>query len=209
VKIDIRKIPVYWITVEPAKERHLRMESLFSILGFENTIRIDGKMMDKSNKSFMEIQKEKGHLVAESHAEALSNEGPLLILEDDVWYTPNFHPMVEVPDETDAVYLGTSVWGMVNGVSTGGGTTFDVIDSDFVKPMNMLGVHSVLYLSEEYKKKTIENMLGAKDKGFIMDEPVAMDMKNHNILCYSHPRFYQKDGHNDRVTQMPLIGVSS
>ena len=185
------------------------MESLFSILGFENTIRIDGKMMDKSNKSFMEIQKEKGHLVAESHAEALSNEGPLLILEDDVWYTSNFHPIVEVPDETDAVYLGTSVWGMVNGVSTGGGTTFDVIDSDFVKPMNMLGVHSVLYLSEEYKKKTIENMLGAKVKGFIMDEPVAMDMKNHNILCYSHPRFYQKDGHNDRVTQMPLIGVSS
>lgn len=204
MKIDIRKIPVYWITVEVAKDRHQRMNDLFSILNIENTIQLNGEVMEKKDKSFMEIQKEKGHLVAETHAKALSQPGPLLILEDDVWYTKDFHPIVDVPDDTDAVYMGTSVWGMVNGVSTGGGTTFDIVDEQFVKPMNMLGVHSVLYLSEEYKKKSIENMLGAKENGYIMDEPVAMDMVNHNILCYSYPRFYQRDGHNDQVTSIPL-----
>lgn len=206
MKVDIREIPTYWITVEVATDRHQRMNDLFSILNLKNTTQLNGQIMDKSGKSFMEIQKEKGHLVAETHARALSQEGPVLILEDDVWYTKDFHPFVEVPDNTDAVYMGTSVWGMVNGVSTGGGTTFDVIDDEFVKPMNMLGVHSVLYLSEEYKKKTIENMLGAKENGYIMDEPVAMDMKNHNVLCYSQPRFYQRDGHNDQVTTIPLRG---
>ena len=204
MQIDIRKIPVYWITIEPATERHLRMKSLFDICGFENTIRINGELMDKSNKDFMEIQKEKGHLVAKAHSEALTNSGPILILEDDVWYTENFDPIVEVEEDVDAVYMGTSVWGMVDGVSTGGGTTFDVIDEDFIKPMNMLGVHSVLYLSDSYKKTTTNNMLNAKDMGLIMDEPVAMDMKNHNIMCYADPRFYQKDGHNNQVTSIPL-----
>ena len=50
----------------------------------------------------------------------------------------------------------------------------------------------------------MENMLGAKDMNMIMDEAVAIDMQNHNILCYSRPRFYQQDGHNDVVTTIPL-----
>ena len=209
MEVDIREIPTYWITIETAEDRHERMLSMFETLGFKNTIQLNGEMMDKSNKTFMEVQREKGHLVAKCHSEALKNSGPILVLEDDVWYTDKFDPIVTYKENTDAVYLGTSVWGMVDGISTGGGTKFDVISDEFVKPHNMLGVHSVLYLSESYKKITSDNMLGAKDKNMIMDETVAIDMKNHNILCYTYPRFYQKDGHNDIVTTIPLKAQST
>tara|TARA_R110002020_G_scaffold178105_1_gene370933 strand:- start:158 stop:784 length:627 start_codon:yes stop_codon:yes gene_type:complete len=204
MELDITKLPTYWITIESAVERHDKMNSMFETLGFENTIQLNGSLMNKEGKSFMEIQKEKGHLVAECHAKALVNSGPILVLEDDVWYTDDFDPIVEYKEDTDAIYLGTSVWGMVNGVSTGGGTRFQKLNESTVKPLNMLGVHSVLYISDDYKNKTMENMLGAKNNGMIMDEPVAIDMQNHNIICYSRPRFYQQDGHNDYVTTIPL-----
>jgi len=205
MEIDIRNIPVYWITIESATDRHERMKTIFDKFGFNNTIQINGKLADKEGKSFMEIQQDKSHLVAETHANALVNDGPLLVLEDDVWFTDDFDPIVSVPDDTEAVYLGTSVWGMRNGVSQGGGTQFLPIDETFVKPYGMLGVHSILYLSESYKKKAMNLMLDAKAQGMFMDEPVALNMEHENILCYAYPRFYQRDGHNDRVTKTPLV----
>ena len=116
MEVDIRNIPVYWITIESATDRHERMKTIFDKFGFTNTIQINGKLADKKGKSFMEIQQDKSHLVAETHAKALVNDGPLLVLEDDVWFTDDFDPIVDVPDDTEAVYLGTSVWGMRNGV---------------------------------------------------------------------------------------------
>lgn len=205
MEIDITKIPVYWITIETATDRHERMQQIFQKFNFKNTIQINGELVEKNEKTFMQIQQEKSHLVAEAHSKALLNSGPILILEDDVWYTENFNPIVNVPDDTDAVYLGTSIWGMKDGISQGGGTRFRPINEDFVKPYGMLGVHSILYLSESYKKKTIDLMLSAKENGMFMDEPIAINMENENILCYSYPRFYQKDGHNDRVTSIPLV----
>ena len=204
--MDIRNdVRVDWITIETSVDRHHRMELLFETFGFNATNRIDGQIVDKTNKSFIEIQRIKSHAVAETHTESLSRPGPVLILEDDVWFTPHLMPNLDnIPSDADAVYLGTSVYGMVDGVSTPNGTKLTVIDEHWDKPLNMLGIHAVLYLTETYKKKTIENLLSAKDAGMYCDEPVAIDMGNHNVYSWHVPMFYQKDGHNDNVTRTPL-----
>ncbi len=153
--MDLRKdIRTEWITIEIAEERHTRMNKLFDTLGFSNTTQVNGVLVDKENKSFMEIQKEKTAAVADSHIEVLKKPGKVLILEDDVWYTNAFDPVINFPEDADAVYLGTSVYGMVNGKSTPNGTKIKVMDEVWDKPLNMLGIHAVLYLTESYKEKT-------------------------------------------------------
>ena len=204
--MDLRKdVRIDWITVELAKERHHRMSVLFDTFGFSNTNQINGRLVDKSNKTFIEIQKLKSHAVAETHEQALGQKGEVLILEDDVWFTEAMVPIINnIPSDADAVYLGTSVYGMVNGISTPNGNEYKKIDDNWDKPLNMLGIHAVLYLTESYKQKAIENLLGAKDNGMYCDEPIAIDMKNHNVYSCVVPMLYQNDGHNNNVTRIPL-----
>lgn len=199
--LDLRKLPVYWITIEPNKDRHERMESLFSTLGFENTIQLNGELIDKANKSHMDIQYEKTHKVSDTHVMALQNEGPLIILEDDVWFTEDWNPLVTVEDELDALYLGFSNWGMKDGVDGLNKTELEPKREGYFKPKGMLGIHAVLYLSEEYKNSTIENFQIAKMNGLYCDIPVAEDLENHNVLSLYPPILYQRDGRNDEVTK--------
>jgi hypothetical protein len=208
--LDIRKdVRVDWITIESATERHSHMNKLFDTLGFQNTNQINGEIIDKENKEFLVIQQEKSDKVADSHILSLQKTGPVLILEDDCWFTSAFDPIIEVPDGADAIYLGTSVYGMVGRTSTPNGTKIVSVDDRYDKPMNMLGIHAVLYLTEEYKKRTIENLLNSRELGMYCDETVAIDMANHNIYSCVLPMLYQKDGHNDQVTTTPLRSIQA
>jgi len=203
--IDIRKdVRLDWITIESATDRHSRMNKLFDILGFQDTNQINGEIVDKENTEFLEVQQEKNHKVADSHILSLQQSGQVLILEDDCWFTNTFDPIIDVPEGADAIYLGTSVYGMVGTTSTPNGTKIVPVSERFDKPLNMLGLHAVLYLTEAYKQKTIENLLSAREKNMYCDEPVAIDMANHNVYSCALPMFYQKDGHNDQVTTIPL-----
>ena len=55
MEIDIRNIPVYWITIESATDRHERMQKIFSKFGFTNTIQINGKLANKEGKSLSKM----------------------------------------------------------------------------------------------------------------------------------------------------------
>jgi len=203
--LDIRKdVRVDWITIESATDRHLKMNKLFDTLGFDNTNQINGEIVNKENKEFLEVQQEKNHKVADSHILSLQKPGKVLILEDDCWFTNVFDPIIDVPDDADAIYLGTSVYGMVGTTSTPNGTKTIPVNEKFDKPLNMLGIHAILYLTESYKQNTIENLLSAREKGMYCDEPVAIDMVNHNVYSCVFPMLYQNDGHNNQVTTTPL-----
>ena len=204
----LKDVRVDWITIESAEDRHTRMNTLFETLGFRNSRQINGEIADKENKTFIEIQNEKNHKVADSHIFSLEKPGHVLILEDDVWFTHSFNPILShIPEDADAVYIGTSVNGMVDGISTPGGTQIAIIDEYWDKPLNMLGLHSILYLTESYKEKTIQNLLKARENDMFCDEPVAIDMSNHNIYSCVFPMLYQKDGYNDQVTTIPLRAI--
>jgi hypothetical protein len=203
--IDITQIPVFLITIESAKERHAKLKNLFDSIGLKNVEHINGKILDKTNLSFMEIQQKKSALVAEAHIEALTKvKPPFLILEDDIGVTESFKPQIEVPDDADCLYLGSSVWGMLDGKSTGYSTIGTKVNNTLCKTYNMLGIHSIVYITETYVNKTIANLKHCNDKNKFCDECVAEDMVNNNVYCVNYPYFYQNDGHNDLVTATPL-----
>lgn len=202
--IDLTKIPSFLITVENQTERHQKLNKLFSDKAL-NVQHIYGKLLNKDGLSFMEIQTKKSSLVAEAHIEALKiTEPPFIIFEDDVDITPAFKSQIEIPDDTDAFYLGTSIWGMYNGKSMAAGTRGHKINSEISKVHGMLGIHAVVYITKSYVESTINNLNRCISANQFCDECIAEDMKNHNVYCVNDPYFYQDDGHNNAVTLMPF-----
>ena len=195
MKIDLREVPIYWATIEKNKERHGKMYRMFERLGFKEYHKLNGPIADPYTVG-----------IAETHIRGLSNDLPLLMMEDDCMETEHFVPELEIPDDCDALYLGTSWFGMLRGVSTFRACISSDFSDVYVRPYNMLGVHAVLYLSEDYRDKAV-NLLGSfknNPGSFGCDECLAKDMVNNNILAVKKPFFYQNDGHSEEETLRPL-----
>jgi len=147
--------------------------------------------------------------VAKGYIEAITKfEPPFLVLEDDATLVNN-NPELSftIPKDTDALYLGTSIYGRLHKQTTPGG----VIAADagkYMRVFNMLGFHAVLYLSKSYIEHTVNTL-----KKFILnpiggcDDSLAESMWRYNIYCVKQPIFYQKDGRSDLATQHPITTV--
>ena len=110
-----------------------------------------------------------------------------VLLEDDVVASEDFQPVIEVPDNVDAVYLGVSHAGQVEARDIGGG---------WARVKNMLAAHAILYCSERYMN-AVEQMT----KHCLFEECVPFDLgtaklQNDFFVITPHkPFFYQS---NDR-----------
>lgn len=203
--IDIKEIPILWITHPNSIEYKDSMNKLINKINFKNVIEINGNSIDKTGLSFIEIQQKKTNSVAEAHIKALEMfSPPFLILEDDCSLVENnFQTEFNIP-ECDALYLGTHQYGMVRNISTMGGTISSIYDESYLRVYNMLGIHAILYLSEKYVKDTIDKFKDCISISRYCDECIALNLKNHVVLSVKKPIFYQKDGHNDSLTQILL-----
>lgn len=194
-----------WITHKKSIDYKKSMKHLIEKIGFENVTEINGESIDKNGLSFIEIQQKKTNAVAQAHINALKLfSPPFLILEDDcAIIEKNLKTVFEIP-KCDALYLGTHVYGMVRNTSTMGGTISSVYDDNYNRVYNMLGIHAILYITDEYIQSTMTKLEECIKITRYCDECVALNLKNYNILALNEPIFYQKDGHNDYLTQILL-----
>ena len=192
--IDLKTVPVYWNTIEKNIDRHKKMQVMFNNIGITNAVQLNGEIIKPYTIG-----------IAKSHIKSLSGKTPILVLEDDCQTTEHYKTIVNVPDDADAVYLGTSHYGMIRGQTTGGGTISSIYNDEYLRVYNMLGIHAVLYLSEQYRLHVtntlhafIQNPVGG------CDDPIAMTMKNYKVYAVRKPMFYQNDGHSEAATLTPL-----
>ena len=195
MKIDLRKIPTYCITAEKFPDRQKEVKRICKEIGIENLTIINGP-----------IEKPYAPAVAKTHIMALANEGPVFIIEDDIALTNSWYHTVEIPEDCEALYVGTSSYGMIRETTMYNGCISSSYDDTMVKPYNMLGLHAILYINEDYKKK-ISSILqdyvdspGEPGPNNGCDNPIAIQMKNFNILALRKPMFYQNDGHTNEAT---------
>lgn len=149
--------------------------------------------------------------VAKGHLQALQNTKlPALLIEDDArligsrsWESRD----LDIFDGMDALYLGTSIYGRIEGQTAPGVviSTYTDYGPGYVRIYNMLSMHAILYLSENYKNSTIalledfiKNPIGG------VDDKIADLMPLSNIYCVKNPIFYQNDGHSDEQTKQVL-----
>jgi hypothetical protein len=185
MKINLLEMPVFYINMSKDKHKKKHIEQQLSDLGFKNVTRINA-VEDKKNGR---VGLSKSQLMALSQVSA-----PFIVLEDDA--DPNsFEPVIEVPDDSDAVYLGNSQWGLQSS-HAGFYLKYKKVEGypKILRIFNMLSSHAILYLNQEYVRvcqRTTKYC--AETYPMPMDVPFAMIQRFFNIYVVNDPMFIQKD----------------
>jgi len=188
-------VPVVFICPDHNEKYTARKEYMFNFLqkiGFKNVT------MFKSETS--EIYPK---CVAEDTYSILSSrldDEPFLLVEDDIELTEWVTDMnIEIPQDTDAFYLGFSIYGgsKTSPIESNGYGNINVQPflEKYVKILNMLGTHAVLYVSKRYKQAVFDLMetIIESDIPMISDVMITRIQENYNIYAYKFPFFFQSD----------------
>jgi hypothetical protein len=185
MRIDIREIPVLYINMEQDIHKKEYLEKRLKESGFKDVRRIDA-IRDKAN----------GRVgLSKSQFKALSQiPAPFIILEDDA-DPVNFEPLIDVPDDADALYLGNSQWGFMQGYS-GFYIKYTEVKNHkhLLRIYNMLSSHAILYLNNDYVQMCQRTTkYCAETYPMPMDVPFAMIQRFFNVYALNKPMFVQKD----------------
>jgi len=187
MKLDLKKIPAVYMNLEKHVEKNNNMFNMLTEMGFVNICRVEG-VLDLENSVAG---------CSKAHHKALSQfKTPFILFEDDcVLAYDDYNLKIEIPDNADAVYLGVSDWGRMNG-HNGFYNQYDYVENqdNLLRIYNMLGGHAVLYLSESYREMCVRV---THHSGYVIknyqDVGFAEIQKWFNVYCFNRPIFYQVD----------------
>lgn len=185
MEINLLDIPVFYINMKQDIEKDKYLSGKLSELGFKNVTRIEATIAKPGIVG-----------LSRSQHEALSKiPAPFIVMEDDC--DPiSFTPVIRVPDDADAVYLGNSPWAMMNShVGFYLQTTPVEGYRNTHRIYNMLSSHAILYLTDSYVEicKRTTYYCGYVSKDVPMDIPFAEIQKWYNIYAFTKPHFGQKE----------------
>ena len=203
MKIDLRDVKCCWINLDKDEDNAKKMVEQFEEIGIEDHHRLSARVINPPEDTPKSIYHYRG--CAQSHIDILDNEEngmPLLILEDDAMITEDFDPVIEVPDNTDAVYLG---------ISHGDNNYFAVdVGGGFARIGKVFATHAILYITDSYRKA-----ISAVAKEFVYERNTPFDLgcallQTQNFVATPHkPYFYQADERDsankwEYLTKTPL-----
>jgi hypothetical protein len=181
MKINIPQTKTIFISINDEKTE--AMNKKLSEAGFSDFSRFDGFVAD---------QKITG--CATSHRDVLKplrkHSSPFIILEDDAQII-NMVTEIEIPDDADALYLGTSKVGFYNGRDNPV-ISVEKIDDNISRIYNMLSAHAILYITPEYTENYIRTTETCIDLNIPHDIGRAETMKYFNVYCLNSPMFSQE-----------------
>ena len=196
MNLDLREIPFYYINLDDAVERREKTESQLKELGIKSITRVP---------AIRHTYGAAGTPRSMLKALELAHDGkPFVLMEDDV-AVKRWEPIIDIPDESDAFYLGISGWGRMNSHS-GPFVQWEEYNEDIVRIYNMLSGHAIMYISDRYidLAKRIAYHAGYNIEDHV-DIGFAEVQRWHNVYAFDDPYFYQtSSGGNQTVTYSPL-----
>jgi hypothetical protein len=187
MRIDLREIPVVWINLDSATKNAECMEAKLKNYGFKYSYRKSARVLPAPPGTIPS----NAHYVgcAQSHIDILDDqkyETPLLILEDDAEFSDCFDPVIEIPDDSDGIYLGIST-GNINYQTK-------KYNENYLRIGGILATHAILYVTESFKKDMsdvakhcIDNLRQPWDVG-------ASQLQFYRrVYTPNKPYFYQSD----------------
>lgn len=197
--INLTEIPAIYINLKKHKQKNENMYNMLTKIGFKNIKRVEGVLDD--NNSVAGCSK--------AHHKVLSSfSTPFILFEDDCVFCGQYDQLkIKVPEDIDALYLGVSSWGRMNG-HNGPYLQYDKSSDNLLKIYNMLGGHAIAYLSEEYKKmcERVSYHAGYIIKNY-QDVGFAEVQKFFNVYSLATPMFYQTS--NEIATKYNIHSYSS
>ena len=189
MNLDLRKITALYINLLQDTGRNNDMKKLFKTCGFESHYRIDAEYTPNSLAG-----------CSLSHHNALNEVEPPFILFEDDCVIKNFKPIIEIPDDADAVYLGISSWGRMNSHS-GPFVQYEDLGDGLLRIYNMLSAHAILYLNQEYVSLCSRISEQATSISDHQDIGFAEIQRYFNVYAFDDPMFYQSSSNG---TDQPL-----
>mgnify|MGYP001380647757 FL=1 len=198
MNLDLREIPAVYINLDQDVEKNESMKSMLDQCGFKHIIRVEGKYTPDRPLAGCSM----------SHYNALSEVDPPFIVFEDDCKVKTFSPTIEIPDDSDAIYLGISSWGRMNSHS-GPFVQSENIGFGMVRIYNMLSAHSVLYLDEEYTSLCRRISYNSYETAQHQDIGFAEIQRYYNVYAFNDPLFYQtsSNGTDDQLTSYPSYEV--
>jgi hypothetical protein len=204
--IDLRKIQSLWIG-GINKNREFKIKSLLDRLEY-NHKQIPAVISNGFN----------GNTQSTKNAieESIKYNEPVIIFEDDANITEHYNNEIDVPDDADAVWLGTSIYGLVNNwesMSLRDGIYLTQPKktgeyNNFYKVENMLSLHAVVFITNKYKQSMLNYLQYLINKQTAPDIVTAETMKYFNIYACKKPMFFQDDNaHNSSPTLTALDSI--
>jgi len=181
VEIDLREIPIFVINLDSQRKRLKVTTEILTRAGlsFERFagIHIDDVYGTSSTGGRWGC--------AKSHFDLMSNNRvPFLILEDDIELTPYWKPLLQIPADADAVYLGIT--------NTTGGACVHSYNSEWNKIEKMHSAHAILYLNQDFVEVVKEVLLQAMETSRHWDVEIGKVHNQYNIYTPIKPYFYQR-----------------
>lgn len=184
MKINLLSLRVYYINLHKDKKKNIKTLRLLESLGFKNVTRcpgfLTGNYISGSGDAYQNVllsRYDKGE--------------PFILFEDDVEVTHLDH-IIDIPDDADAVYLGVSKMGIVDGRDEENLLVNKVPGyNNLYKINNMLATHAILYLNMEYVKSASDAAQRYLDRGLPHDLGIAENMKDWNVYAFDRPMFIQ------------------
>lgn len=197
--IDLKKIPITIATVPWNQDRHKLIAMQLKMLGLQEPKWLFG---DKTSPYWTGAK--------QTYLEALNQEPPFLILEDDATLLEyNYNQYISVPEECDVIYLGGTrnaenikinssgtLYRTKKGTS-GSGLIFSPYNDLYVRIYNMHSSHSILILNNHSKNLFIN---AGKEINKPIDVCFALSMQNCKTLLRRNPFWFQNDGRNNELT---------
>lgn len=193
MRLKITDLPVLYINLEKDIQRRRTLERKLAEKGFGNVIRIEGVRTTPKVKG-----------VAEAHIRAMEEvlriDGPVLVLEDDVMFFEDYDS-IEIPDDTDAFYLGISSWGLGR---QGAGVKKICVERteshDVYRLLNMLSAHAIVYFNKDYVRFLIKSAKFFRSIATNQDKGRAETMKYWNVYGVRKPMFIQSGRYIDETS---------
>jgi len=193
-RIDLRQITFYVINCKGATARRAFMEDQLQRLGL-------------TYKFVTAVESDPPHAgLAQSNLKILRDPAiqvPFAILEDDCEFIDDFQHVFDVPTSADALYLGVSRFGIEEPGAFSWGRWDNVqfirYSDDYLRPLNMLSAHAILYVSDRYRRNAIGALdvgLTREDFAYPSDISLATLQASHLVVTPADPICYQSAEHD-------------
>lgn len=205
--MNIKSVKVYIISPMEGKykERSDIVSQRVKDNGFTNVINFKS-IPDPNNTNSLT------KTVIEIFNRELHNTDPFIILEDDCDIAYNIDA-IQLPESTDVLYLGVSLWiyphdylTLGNGYHIRPNQSHDIVDygESVTKINGMTSGHAIMFINREFMKEFIMKMEPLLEKNMAHDLVFATMHKNYTVLALKQPMFYQDSrlGGQEVVTRL-------
>jgi hypothetical protein len=158
--------------------------------------------------------------IALSHLRAIhlaAGREPFVILEDDCHLSDDYASVFEVPEKTDALYLGYSRFGLptigVAGKGVLDAAVFETDPSGLCRVRNMLARHGIVYVSDRFSKAAVaanHRALRGREHPYPADIEYAVLQASLIVFATPEPLCFQdrRYGGFERATRHPSLSRS-